>query len=597
MRVELAQVAGFCMGVRRAMDMALDASMHANGPVYTFGPLIHNPSALSLLEARGIRILEDIPARGQGTVIIRAHGVPPQAKERLDRAGFEVIDGTCARVVKVQMLAYSHARQGYTCVLIGDRGHPEVKGIMGHAGDRGILISSEADLEGLPPLGKYIILAQTTQDREYFDNLCRRILERYPGGKVFNTICNSTNKRQSEVRRLADRVDAVVVVGGRQSANTRRLAEIVTESGRPCMAVETEEDLELGWLKGFKRVGVTAGASTPNWVINRVLREIEAYPGGSESAFMRWSLRALRFLHETNLCTALAGAALALSGVLMSGPVPPAGDIVPWRTMASVLSLSSSALYLVLSTLMAACFIFSMHTLNRLIDTEASVYNDPLKARFLEAHQGTFITTCVLSLLISLTAAWALGPPSFLILLAVTMLGVLYSVPFIPGWKARRALKDLPGTKALFVAMAWAVVAFLAPLGRWPLSIDFANWCIFFMVAVLVFMRSVLLEVIDVQGDKIVGRETLSLILGEHKVLGMVRLLAGMLVIASVGLTLAGLVSRLVILFSLPALWFMWLTRTFAGHRFGQNLKMELKVEAGFILFLISVVLGRSLMG
>ncbi len=583
------------MGVRRAMDMALDASMRLGGPVYTFGPLIHNPSALSLLEARGIRILEEIPAKGHGTVIIRAHGVPPQAKERLEHAGFDVIDGTCARVVKVQMLAYAHARQGYTCVLIGDKGHPEVKGIMGYAGEKGLLISSEGDLDGLPPLDKYIILAQTTQDRERFDDWCRRILARYPGGKIFNTICNSTSKRQAEVRRLASRVDAVVVVGGRQSANTRRLAEIVTESGKPCMAVETEEDLDFGQLKDFKRVGVTAGASTPNWVINRVLRQIEAFPSRNEPVFTRWLLQTLRFLHETNLCTALAGAALALSGIFMSGPAPLAGGIAPWRAMASLLSLSPNVLYPVLSTLMAACFIFSMHTLNRLIDMEASVYNDPLKARFLAAHQGTFITTCVLSLLISLTAAWALGPPSFLILLGVTMLGVLYSVPFIPGWKARRALKDLPGTKAIFVAMAWAVVAFLAPLGRWPIFIGFADWCIFFMIAVLVFMRSALLEVIDVQGDKIVGRETLSLIFGENKVLGMVRLLAALLLAVSVGMTLAGLVPHLVILFAIPAAWFMWLTRTFAGHRFGQNLKMELKVEAGFIFLLVCVVLGRVL--
>lgn len=282
MYIELARFAGFCMGVKRAMDIALATADRGNGPVYTYGPLIHNPSAIELLAARGIDILEEIPQKGNGIVIIRAHGVPPQERERLVAAGFQVVDATCPKVVKVQMLAKHFATKGYLCILLGDKGHPEVKGIMGYAGEMGRLISScdnEKDMLPLPPGQKYIVLAQTTQDEAKYEAMAREILARNPNGRVFHTICDSTHLRQSETRRVAREVDVVVVVGGRNSANTRRLVEIVVEEGRPVIAIETENDLIPDMFTRFKRIGITGGASTPDWVIERVAARLRALQG------------------------------------------------------------------------------------------------------------------------------------------------------------------------------------------------------------------------------------------------------------------------------------------------------------------------------
>lgn len=276
MQIILAQNAGFCMGVRKAMDIALSSVSSAKKPIFTLGPLIHNPSALELLRSHGINIMEDIPEKGNGTVIIRAHGVPPQIKDSLKKAGFEIIDATCTRVIKVQMLVRHYSSKGFHCIVVGDEGHPEVVGIMGYGGEKAILITNENDLSKLSGIENYIVVAQTTQDHEKYHDWSQWILKRFPGGKIFNTICDSTHKRQTEVRELAKDVDIVVVVGGKKSANTRRLAEIVAESGKEALLVEDENELSLDYIKKFDKIGVTAGASTPHWVIEKVLAKLNS---------------------------------------------------------------------------------------------------------------------------------------------------------------------------------------------------------------------------------------------------------------------------------------------------------------------------------
>ena len=560
MRAELARIAGFCMGVRRAVDTALFTSNASIGPVYTYGPLIHNPSVLALLEARGVMVLKDIPERGEGTVIIRAHGIQPGDKERLIMAGFNVVDATCPRVVKVQMLARHYAAKGLECVLIGDKGHPEVIGIMGHAEGRSILVTSEEDVNKLNLPGPYVILAQTTQDVERFDRLSRLIMARYSGGRVFNTICDSTHRRQEEAKRLAMAVDAVVVVGGKQSANTRRLAGIVEECGKAAIAVETEEDLGSGCLSGFKRIGVTAGASTPNWVINKVVREIEAVPGAFEPVWQRAAYRFARFLHESTLCTAMAGGALAWAAAMAFGS--PALSAVP----------------------ISFFYIFAMHTLNRLIDREAGAYNDPLRVRFLVRYSSFFFGISILAILLSLLMAFGLGRRPFLMLLILTGLGIFYAAPVIPGGGKRKSLKDLPGSKALFVSLAWPAVCVLVPAVDQPFGPARLAW--FALAGAFVYLRTALMELLDVQGDRIVGKESLVIVIGEAKTLRLIRIGAVALAISSLCLSILGPLSWRPIAFLPASLWLYYLSNFFAGERVRENLRLELMVESGFFILL-----------
>lgn len=275
MEIKIAKKAGFCMGVRRALNLVLKALNEGKKPIYTFGPLIHNPQTLELLKKLGVEILkkpeEKVPS---GICIIRAHGIPPEERELLKKRHF-LIDGTCPRVLKVQGLAKNAVEQGKEVVIVGDKEHAEVKGILGFCKGKGYVVSSWEDLEKLPPLKEYLILSQTTQDQELFYTLASAIKAKYPKGEVINTICNATEIRQREVRRLCKECSTIIVIGGKFSANTKRLAQIAEEEGAKVYLIEKPEELPLSQIKKLSKIGITAGASTPNWLINEVVNKIK----------------------------------------------------------------------------------------------------------------------------------------------------------------------------------------------------------------------------------------------------------------------------------------------------------------------------------
>ncbi|NPA40211.1 MAG: 4-hydroxy-3-methylbut-2-enyl diphosphate reductase [Thermodesulfobacteria bacterium] len=275
MKIKIARNAGFCMGVRRAVNLVLKAISEKKSPIYTYGPLIHNPQTLALLDKLGVKVIKN-PEESceRGVCIIRAHGTSPEEKSSLKKR-HEVIDGTCPRVLRVQALAKKAASQGKWVIIIGDKNHAEVKGILAHAGDKGLVVSSEEDIKKLPEVKDCVILSQTTQNQKKFEELSEKILKKCKNCKVINTICNATEKRQSEVIKLSKECEAIVVIGGKFSANTNRLAEIAKARGKEVYLVEKPEELDLEKVKTKKSIGITAGASTPNWLINEVVDHIK----------------------------------------------------------------------------------------------------------------------------------------------------------------------------------------------------------------------------------------------------------------------------------------------------------------------------------
>jgi 4-hydroxy-3-methylbut-2-enyl diphosphate reductase len=280
MKVELARTAGFCMGVTRAMEMALEAARSGIRPLYTLGPLIHNRQAVETLQAEGIRIVEspeEVPP-GAG-VIIRAHGVRPEVREALARRGARIIDATCPHVLASQRRIAEQSAAGASVIIVGDRDHAEIRGLVGHARGPVAVVGSVEELSGVslpPPL---CLIAQTTFSERTYAAVVAEARRRFPDLTVFESICSSTEDRQREVRELSARVDAIVVVGGRNSANTMRLAEVARFSGKPVVHVESAEELSLAALGGARLVGVTAGASTPSWVIGEVVDKLAAAEG------------------------------------------------------------------------------------------------------------------------------------------------------------------------------------------------------------------------------------------------------------------------------------------------------------------------------
>lgn len=281
MEVVLAETAGFCMGVALALKR-LDKLVESaeTRPIYILGPIIHNPQVLKRYAEKGV-IMVDRPDQvpGGAYVVIRAHGITRQVEQSLRERDVKIKDATCPKVKKAQLLIGGHTDAGSELLLYGEADHPEVAGLVSYAANGYYVFGSEEELQArtLSPDKRYVLAAQTTQDRVLFDRVAARLTEDESlDVTVLHTICDATKLRQAEAKKLAATVDFMVVVGGYNSGNTRRLAQVVTDAGTPCRHIETVDDLDPGELSPHARIGVTAGASTPRKLIDRVLERLES---------------------------------------------------------------------------------------------------------------------------------------------------------------------------------------------------------------------------------------------------------------------------------------------------------------------------------
>ncbi len=278
MKVELAAYSGFCFGVKRAIKVAFRAAGDEKAkPVYSLGPLIHNPQVVDELKHQGVKIIEGLSGIKGGTLIIRSHGAHPSALTKAEDAGLKIVDATCPLVKRVQDLAKILDEEGYSVIIIGERDHYEVKALLGFAGDEALVIESLEEAKQVKKAKKLGILSQTTQAMGNFKEIVGELSLRVEEMKLFNTICEATRKRQKATLDLSRRVDLVFVLGGQESANTRRLAQISREAGTETYHLETAEEINCSWLEGKEKIGVTAGASTPDWIIEEVLDKLKNF--------------------------------------------------------------------------------------------------------------------------------------------------------------------------------------------------------------------------------------------------------------------------------------------------------------------------------
>ena len=276
MKVLLAKTAGFCFGVKRAVDTVYQqVEENKDCKIYTFGPIIHNDEVIKDMQAKGVTVLEgeeDLPKAKNGIVIIRSHGVPKRICDRMDELGIQYVDATCPFVKKIHKIAMEKAEEGAFLVVIGNPVHPEVEGIMGWAGEDAAVISTaeEAEYLTVPEDRKICVVAQTTFNYNKFKELVEIISKRRYDISVLNTICSATKERQTETARIADRVDAMIVIGDKQSSNTQKLFEICKNACNNTYYIQTLDDLNVNQLRSVETVGITAGASTPNNIIEEV---------------------------------------------------------------------------------------------------------------------------------------------------------------------------------------------------------------------------------------------------------------------------------------------------------------------------------------
>ncbi len=278
----LAKSAGFCFGVQRAVDTVYDNVNKEN--IYTFGPIIHNEEVVKDLESKGVSVVEgeaQLNSIKEGTVVIRSHGVSKSVYDAIKERGLEIVDATCPFVLKIHKIVEQESKLGKQIIIIGNEKHPEVEGIMGWSVTPVIVVDSAEKAEKLPfEEGKEVcVVSQTTFNYKKFQDLVEIISKKGYNIIIRNTICNATEERQTEARELAKRADAMIVIGGSSSSNTRKLYEICKNECDNTSYIQTLGDLDMNVLKGSDCIGITAGASTPNNIIEEVYTNVREFYG------------------------------------------------------------------------------------------------------------------------------------------------------------------------------------------------------------------------------------------------------------------------------------------------------------------------------
>lgn len=276
MKVLLADERGFCFGVERAVDMVEDA-LAGDETVRTLGPLIHNNEEMGRLEKSGVTMIsEPVQIKRGETAVIRAHGVTPDVQNDLESRASKVVDATCPFVTRVQRLASRAADENRHVIVVGNPDHPEMVGVKGYAPEHAFVINSAAELAGLPKLKNPLVVSQTTIKAKTFFDTAEAVKEIAEGEtQIINTICSATRDRQESAQALAGQVDAFYIIGGEHSSNSRKLVAVCKEQCEKSFLIQTEEDIDPTDLVGVETVGVTAGASTPNWLIDNVVKRLE----------------------------------------------------------------------------------------------------------------------------------------------------------------------------------------------------------------------------------------------------------------------------------------------------------------------------------
>jgi 4-hydroxy-3-methylbut-2-enyl diphosphate reductase len=567
MKIVIAETSGFCMGVRRAVEMVLDTPGKHDEPICTFGPLIHNPQVLDVLASKDVTILGEVPDEGKGTVLIRAHGVPPATKNELKESGFHVLDATCPRVIRVQTIIRKHAQKNHAAIIIGDKDHPEVIGLLGFAADKGYVVGSIEELEALPDLENAIIVAQTTQNTRLFDEVKDWAALKHPHYKIYETICGSTERRQAEIKRLAESVDVIIVVGGRNSGNTQRLHEIASQTGKPAYHIETEKDLDsidINVLSSARQIGLTAGASTPNWIIKKVYKALEALLVKRQHGWRRAIFGMQRALLLTNIYVSLGAGCLSYASSKLQGIT----QLFPY-------------------IFIAILYVQSMHIFNHLTGSKSDRYNDPDRANFYRRYKLLLNFLAIISGGTGLVIAYSQGTLPFITLLVMSLFGLSYNLRIIPKSLVKikyRRIRDFPGSKTILIAVAWGVVTAVLPTLSQTARADFATAVVFLCLAGIVFARTAFFDILDMQGDRIVGKETIPILLGEKRSMRLLKIV----LVADIALLILMAAFQLItslgfVLIVCPVVMLLILS-TYQRGVVLASIKLEMLVETNFVL-------------
>lgn len=567
MKVVLSGKAGFCMGVKMAMDTVATLPFDPDVKIYTDGPIIHNPQVIEILKKRNIEPLEKDSGINGKTIIVRTHGITPERRKELIAGGANLIDVTCPRVLRIHKTIQREVEAGRNVVIYGDKNHSEVIALIGFTQGKGAAIESMDDIKKLPDYKKVSVVSQSTKNREDYYDFVEALGYRFEDIKVFDTLCDTTTKRQNEAVRLSKLVDVVVVVGGKSSANTRTLAGAIEKTGVPVFHIETEKEIDEKKFKDFNIVGLTAGASTPNWMINRVHEKLLSIRSKKESLVLHFLKSLARFFAYSNIFVSLAALCISFAAAMMLGTEPGLKQL-----------------------LIGPLYVFSMVIFNIFVDNKSLEINQPSRINFLLKNQIILLSSAILATGITLYLAASLQLQTFLAILVAVLLGVIYSVPILPGKWSKifhlHRLRDIPGSKNFFVAVAWAATTVLVhPLSTQGLRIqDKSAILVFIWVFIIVFNRTIVEEIRYLHGDAIIGHGTLPVLIGEKKVKRVLTVGYITAFIVLIAGAYSGILTTLGYILVLPLIYAIYFRKTNRRRMTKNNLKFEALLNLEFVL-------------
>ena len=481
MKVKIAKSAGFCVGVKRAVEMVLRiADEHRDRKIFTYGPLIHNPQTIEMLAEKGIKVLDSSSIGSEGDIaVIRSHGVAPEVKEELRKRGYEIFDATCPKVAFVHKLAKKFSDDGYAIIIIGDANHSEVIGIKGEVSGDVAVVNSPEQVENLPEWEKVAVVVQTTMDRQTFESVVGAIQKKYKNVVVKNTLCSETAYRQDEIAELAAESDAFVVIGGRNSANTGRLYRLASKTGLPTFWVETADELKQSDFAGIERVAVVAGASTPHWIIDKVVEKLENM---NRKFLPPWRWRWLKYFAyivlRSNFWASLAAGFLSTA-------------------IAFKLSIGSP----ILRGLSVLCILFGTLNLYEYREWQGLALMDPSKVQFVRKTRKILFPLSLIAFAVALIISFSLENSLWILAFAFIFIIICY-------WKFSFLERIFP-----------AFVKDSAIFGLWIILIWAygSDWNIHLLIPLSMFgaLRALTMGLKELETDRILQRKSIISWLGE----------------------------------------------------------------------------------
>lgn len=562
MKIEMAANSGFCMGVRNAILKIVDELNSSDEEIYVYGPLIHNPQTVEVLKNRGLITVNSLDKIKNKQIAIRTHGIPVNENRVIRNEASRTINLTCSRVARVQSYIKKYSSNGYFTIIIGDRDHAEVIGLKSYATAGVHIVSEPEDIKTLPDAEKYLVVSQTTHERKQFDQLVSLIRNNHHNVDVIDTICDSTRLRQDDViNGIARGIDTLVVVGGKNSANTTRLAKIGTDNGIKTFHIETDEELYPEEFRNSKYVLVTAGASTPGWIINNVLEKLYIINNANSNPLIKTIKKYFEFFVRSNIISSIASFLMVIIAQNYAG-------------------IEQNYNY----GIIAALFIYVMYTVNNYLDREFLIKSNSYKYKIYEKSGFFMLIAAIISFFISIYLCYEISETLMYLFLAPYILGIFYSTPYFKLFiKALGSdiIKKIYNTK-IVTGFGWLVALILLPYYDQgvDLLIYISMGSIFFT---FVFLRQFIIDLVAFQGDLILGRDTLATSLGAKYAVYTAYAIssAGVLAFSTITIT-SGKFMFLTLLFCI--IYYLVLLKKIGKTDYMISLRYEFLIDANYII-------------